>query len=786
MKFSLGLLLACCLAGLQFVAITLVVSSSYLSSQRVLLDHAQNLLSDVGLNTSEHAKGFLSPARGAAELAARLAENRIVASEDRNLLEQLLFQQLRIAPQFAGVYYGDAEGGFVYVMRSDGPGPFRTKMITGTGDARRTELIWRDRDFTLVERRLDPEDQFDPRQRPWYLEADAERGSIWTDPYIFFSSKRPGITIAAPVVAQDESLKGVIGVDIEIDAISDFLAQLQIGDSGKALIVNANGDVIAHPNRDLIMAAGADGTPRFVGIGEIADGAARTAFGDLVRGGSVVLPGESFQTFTYQGDEYVSTVVPLLSEELPWTIAVYAPEADFIGAIKENRTQNIWIAAAVALATALFGLLLANLIHKPVRAFAVRAALISQGEIDPAEVPPKTYRELELANTTLMHEIAQRKQTEQEYGQTFDLASRGMVQMEPETGRFTRVNAKFADILGFSPDALLSKTAAEVTHPVDGPFIGSAGRDAVINGERRLIRKDGSATWVNISGIMIRDDEGRAVHVVATIDDINAAKQAEAQIQTLHRDLSHIARGQVLGQMASGLAHELNQPLTAIAQNADSALLTARGLGAVDPEFVETLEDIEAQAHRAGDIIRALRTFARKGDAGKSRFDLTRLLHQSLSLVAAEAKDNGVRILIVAGDLPHVSGVRVQIAQVLVNLMRNAIEAMAGTDDRVRTVWVRADPGEGCVDVAVEDTGPGVPPGADVFQQFETTKPAGMGLGLSICRSIVEAGGGTIWLDRQYTTGGRFVFTVPIAETVGQADFVTDASQDGLTARTAV
>lgn len=103
MKLSLGILLACCLAGLQFLAVTVVVYSYYVSSERVLLDHARNLLGDVGRNTIEHAKGFLGPARGAAELAARLAENRIIASDNARRVEQLLFQQLRIAPQFAGV-----------------------------------------------------------------------------------------------------------------------------------------------------------------------------------------------------------------------------------------------------------------------------------------------------------------------------------------------------------------------------------------------------------------------------------------------------------------------------------------------------------------------------------------------------------------------------------------------------------------------------------------------------------------------------------------------------------
>ena len=106
MKLSLGMILALCLAGLQFVAVTVVVFSSYLSSEKALLEHARDLLSDVGTNTIEHSKGFLQPAKGAVELSTRLAENRVVASDNYEQLERLLFQQLQISPQFAGIFYG--------------------------------------------------------------------------------------------------------------------------------------------------------------------------------------------------------------------------------------------------------------------------------------------------------------------------------------------------------------------------------------------------------------------------------------------------------------------------------------------------------------------------------------------------------------------------------------------------------------------------------------------------------------------------------------------------------
>ncbi len=156
---------------------------------------------------------------------------------------------MKLTPQFAGIYYGDERGDFIYVMRApkDAPAQFRTKIMRRAGDAVDTRYVWRDGDFRAVERRADPADRYDPRERPWYVGAKAKGVTTWTDPYIFYSSKNPGVTVASPIFDDSGSLNGVVGVDIEIGAISDFLAKLKIGEHGVALIMNHNGDVIAHP-----------------------------------------------------------------------------------------------------------------------------------------------------------------------------------------------------------------------------------------------------------------------------------------------------------------------------------------------------------------------------------------------------------------------------------------------------------------------------------------------------------------------------------------------------------
>ncbi|WP_068112658.1 cache domain-containing protein [Tropicimonas marinistellae] len=764
MRNSLGALLAIGLAGLQFVAVLAVVFSSYVTSERALLDHARGLLNDVGTNTIAHSQGFLRPARGAAELSARLAQNDVIASDSPQLLEQLLFQQLQLAPQFAGVYHGSEDGDFVYVMRSSGPGPFRSKIIRVDGDSRTTELIWRNDDFSVVERRMDPEDTYDPRTRPWYIGARESLTTIWTDPYIFYSSQQPGITLASPVEDGAGGVRGIVGVDIEISEISEFLSHLQIGHTGRALIIHANGDVIAHPNQSLLKTRDSDGSLRFANIRDIDDPIAQAAFVQLTGDGQVPVERNNLSQFQYGGEVYVSIVMPVMSDKLPWTIAAYAPEDDFTAVIKSNRRTNIWIAAVVAMITGIGGLALANYIYKPVRAFAVRSALISQGELDPSEPLPKTYQELENANTTLMQQIAARKETELEYGQTFALSSRGMAQVEAETGRFIRVNARFCEITGYDAGELERMTFSDLSLPGAPPFLtqwnGGSGKDDEINHEMRCLRKGGRTIWTSVNAIRVHNQEGKALHFVLTMDDISLNKEKEEKISQLNKDLSYLSRDNTMGQLASGLAHELNQPLTAIAQNADAALMTVEQHPQADAELREILEEIESQSLRAGEIIRALRAFIRKDEGVRTVFDIEELLDQTQRLVIAEAHDVGAKITTDMENLPPVEANRVQVAQVLVNLLRNAIEAVAETSDREKHVTVRAGRRGDQVIICVIDNGPGVDPSINLFTQFETTKPGGMGLGLTICRSIVQENGGRLWHEASETGGARFCFTL--------------------------
>ena len=645
MRYSLGSVLALSLAGLQFIAILFVVTTSYWTSERAMLEHARGLLNDASTAAIEHTKRFLDPAREAAEFSSKMIENGIIDPNDPDALELFLFQNLQIEPQLSGIYFGDPDGNFTYVMRSDGAGPYRTKSID-VDDAERTiELIWRTDTTNVVERQFDPTDLYEHRERQWYKDAVASKTSVWTRPYIFFSSQQPGITVASPVISESGTVIGVVGVDIEIANISEFLSDLSIGKQGVALIVNENGDVVAHPNFNDITEQGNDGSVALVSVANIDDPNTRAAFSGF-DGSFDLTTGQVHSEFKYQDDAYMALLEPISGLQLPWMISVFAPEDDFIQGIKDNRRRNIWIAAFISLLTALFGVTLAELILKPVRAFAVRTSLVSQGEV-PADDPlPSTYRELSDANRTLISEIAQRR-------------------------------------------------------------------------------------------------------------------ELDSKVQDLNRELSHASRINMLGQMATGLAHELSQPLTAISQNVDTAISVAKQNENPQKELLTILSELDEQAHQGGDIIRSLRGFVRKETHSTEPFDLKILVSETIRLMRRDFENHDVEINQDIPDLPSVIGNRVEIAQVLTNLMRNALDAMVDCKTLQKKIAIAAKPDSDHVEISVTDNGPGIDPEITLFKQFQTGKEDGLGLGLTISRSIVEANDGKMWYDPDAPEGTRFVFTIP-------------------------
>jgi two-component system sensor kinase FixL len=288
-------------------------------------------------------------------------------------------------------------------------------------------------------------------------------------------------------------------------------------------------------------------------------------------------------------------------------------------------------------------------------------------------------------------------------------------------------------------------------------------------GERRIIgigrvvvgrRKDGSTFPMELSVGEVNQD-GRKLFT-GFVRDLTERQQTDRRLQELQDGLLHVSRLRSMGQMAAALAHELNQPLTATANYVRAALRLIDQAEPNLPRARHAMNLAAEQTLRSGEIIRRLRTFVARGEVARRPESVAKLIEEASALALVGAKDHGIKVLIsIDPDLPNAVVDRVQIQQVLLNLIRNAMEAMEGCE--VRELSVGSIVEDGAVLVSVADTGGGIAPEieARLFQPFVTTKSAGMGIGLSVCRTIVEAHGGRIWVERNAAGGSAFRFTLP-------------------------
>ena len=247
--------------------------------------------------------------------------------------------------------------------------------------------------------------------------------------------------------------------------------------------------------------------------------------------------------------------------------------------------------------------------------------------------------------------------------------------------------------------------------------------------------------------------------------DLTERKRAADAMREVQMELAHANRLATMGQLAASIAHEVNQPIGAARNNAHAAL---RFLAGDPPELAEVSEALECvvnDTYRAGDIIGRIRDQVRKVPPRKESVDLNDAIGDVIALVRGELSKNRVSVQTqLAEGLPPVHGDRVQLQQVMLNLILNAIEAMVGVDAEVRTLVISTEssPSEGLL-VTVGDSGPGIAPEdrERVFESFYTTKAGGVGIGLSICRSIIDAHGGRLWADAHQPRGAAFRFTLP-------------------------
>jgi PAS domain S-box-containing protein len=344
-------------------------------------------------------------------------------------------------------------------------------------------------------------------------------------------------------------------------------------------------------------------------------------------------------------------------------------------------------------------------------------------------------------------------------------------------GHIEFLNQNYLDYLGLSPEQARNLFWEYAVHPDDADGITRMGRTAASSGalgeaEARLRRFDGEYRWFVCRAIPLRDQSGQVIRWFGINFDIEDRKRAEEELRSAQARLTEIGRALTMGQLTASIAHEVNQPLSGIITNASTCL---RMLAANPPNVEgarETARRTIRDGNRASEVVKRLRALFSRKNASLEPVDLNEAAREVIALSMNALQSNGVTLQVdLAEDLPTASGDRVQLQQVILNLIQNASDAMRSLDGRARAMAVTTIREGGSIRLSVRDAGVGFSPenGERLFDPFYTTKSDGMGIGLSLSRSIIERHGGRMWASLNEGAGTTFSFSVPIVVKDGTA-----------------
>jgi two-component system, LuxR family, sensor kinase FixL len=382
--------------------------------------------------------------------------------------------------------------------------------------------------------------------------------------------------------------------------------------------------------------------------------------------------------------------------------------------------------------------------------------------------------ELQSTNATLYTEIAERKRAEETLRAQANLLNltHDTVMVREMNGVITYWNQGAEAMYGWTKEEALGKVSHLLLQTVFPQPLEHIFAELVRSGrwEGELIHtgSDGKRIVVASRWALQRDEQGRPVAALEINNDITARKRAEEALHQAQAELAHLTRVMTMGELAASIAHEVNQPLAAVITNGNACL---RWLARDPPDLDETREAVRRMirdGNRASEVIARIRTLMRKAEPQKVRLAINGVIGEVIALADSEVRRNGVLLKTdLAADLPPVLADRIQLQQVLLNLMLNGMEAMLAVTDRARELIIRSQKEETeAIRVAVQDAGVGVALQdlERIFTAFLTTKPEGLGMGLAISRSIIEAHGGRLWATPNVGPGLTVQFTLPTSD----------------------
>lgn len=570
-RWSLIIVFLCLIWGTYAVTTT----STYISSQKVLNDHARDIMENIADLAMEKSQNHLAHAYGAAVLTRRLLAANVVSVDKKDVdsLEQYFLDQLVIYSHFAGIYFGKPNGDFFYVSRNEqrSPGGFRTKIISHQDGIRTTRLRWRDQNLESISEEFDPQDSYDPRTRPWYKKAFEHKTIVWTDPYIFFTSQNPGITVAGPTYDELGKLEGIVGVDLEIDQLSIFIGNLKIGKNGQAFMINNNGEVVAFPDLEKIKTQSPANSRSFrlVKIHELDAILSRKAFSSagLIKNeeGRFFLNKPQFARFEHGGKFYHAMLMPFSISQWPWIIGVHLPEDDYLGELKKSRLSNILLTLVISVIASIIALYFSHSIIRPISNLEKEALSVKKDDMKKRFNINSRYKEIqETADSFRLMKEAIRKSREK-YSGIFENIQDVYYETSLD-GVILEISPSIEKISPYKRENLLDmKVDQFYFSPRDREeMIRTLLEDKKISDYEILLKLGGDEpACVSLNSVLIADEQNIPLKIVGSMRDITARKSAEAELYTYREHLEELVQERTADLEKAGkkLKEEMSQRL---------------------------------------------------------------------------------------------------------------------------------------------------------------------------------------------------------------------------------
>jgi PAS domain S-box-containing protein len=536
------------------------------------------------------------------------------------------------------------------------------------------------------------------------------------------------IAVVVPVFRGAE-FKGGVANMVNFEKLAQrYLEVIKIGETGSAWVISRDGTVLYNPEPGYVGKSVYEFTkdsPSLLGmVNDMLAGHAGVATytSDRIRG-QTVSPTTKYAVYQ-----------PIRLGNTYWSIAVTTAEQDVLAGLASFRNK-----LAIGIGAMFIGALL-------FAALGVKAWLIVKEEAKLQE----SERRLSLATDAAK----------------LGIWIRDLVRNEIWATDRWRALSGFSKLERIDLEGYLQKLHPEDREAVRQTFTKAVESDGQYETEYRVVLPDGQLRWLASSGRVEFNGSGKAVRVRGAVADITSRKQAESNLHHQRAEIAHSSRLITVGELTASIAHEINQPLGAILINAGAAeLLLERSPPRVD-EVRQILADIRMDDLRASEVIRRVRQLSRKREMELAPLDVNSTISDVLRLIANDARRRAISLETdLRPGLPLVPGDKVHLQQVLINLAVNGMDAMSGTPEAKRRLVVRTTAENGSVEISVMDAGHGIPPEQlpNVFDSYFSTRREGVGLGLSIARSIIEAHHGRIWAENNPAGGATFRFTLPNA-----------------------